>query len=165
MHRVIERTADGHYVTQGDNQTHADPWVIGHDDIEGGRVLSIPKAGYLLAYMRNPMYLGLLFGIAVTFVAWPRRSSDEDEEADDTETDLAFSSAARADTPTFDWALSVPPLFDASAADAESRPATEPVRSEPVPERVGAAHAELDEFVRDWASMFESSTTAEPSQH
>jgi signal peptidase I len=169
VHRVVERTADGHYVTQGDNQAHADPWTIGHDDIEGGRVLSIPKAGYLLAYMRNPIYLGLLFGIAVTFVAWPRRSSDDDEAIGEAENDRASSVPEHVDTPTFDWALAVPPLFDASPENVERRRVTQPVRTDPVRERVGAAHAELDEYVRDWASMFEGSTefesptVAEPS--
>ena len=44
VHRVVERTADNKYVTKGDNQAHADPWVIAHSDIDGGRVLSIPQS-------------------------------------------------------------------------------------------------------------------------
>ena len=81
VHRIVNRTTDGRYVTQGDNQPHPDPWLIGHRDIKGGRVLSIPKAGYVLAYMRNPLYLGLLFGLGVAFVAWPRGSTSDGDDA------------------------------------------------------------------------------------
>jgi hypothetical protein len=79
VHRVIGRTKDGGYEIQGDNQDHADPWSIPAANIVGTKVFMIPKGGFALGYVRNPIGLALLFGALVTWTFWPKRNEDAAE--------------------------------------------------------------------------------------
>ena len=79
VHRIVEKLPDGRYMAQGDNQDHPDPWVIPHGNIVGGQVAAIAKGGYLLSYLRNPIYLGLAFACLVTFLFWPSKECETSE--------------------------------------------------------------------------------------
>lgn len=49
-HRIIEKRENG-YITKGDANSSADPWLIGEKEVKGKVVLSIPKLGYFLKFM------------------------------------------------------------------------------------------------------------------
>lgn len=49
-HRIIERRENG-YITKGDANSSADPWLISDKEVKGKVVLSIPKLGYFLKFM------------------------------------------------------------------------------------------------------------------
>lgn len=51
-HRIIERRENG-YITKGDANANADPWLIGDKEVKGKVVLSIPKIGFFLKFMSS----------------------------------------------------------------------------------------------------------------
>jgi signal peptidase I len=161
VHRVTQRTIDNRYVTKGDNQVHPDPWLVPHDDIAGGRVLSVPKAGYLLAYMHNPLYLGLVFGLSVVFVAWPRTNSSSvkalDEASERADAIGVAEAIGAADTIEAVNASDDNEGIELSDRRAGSRPLPERSTGTPATKATGAAHGELEEFIRGWADMFAES--------
>jgi signal peptidase I len=75
VHRIDHQNSDGRYAMRGDNQKHTDPWLLTKGDILGEQVLSLAKGGYILANLRNPLFLALVFGGFVTYAAWPSKKA------------------------------------------------------------------------------------------
>jgi signal peptidase I len=73
VHRIDHQNSDGRYAIKGDNQKHTDPWLLTKGDILGAEVLSLAKGGYIVANLRNPWFLALVFGGFVTYAAWPSK--------------------------------------------------------------------------------------------
>ena len=51
-HRLVSVDAAGGYVTKGDANVTADPWVVEPSEVIGGVVWSVPAAGYWLVYLK-----------------------------------------------------------------------------------------------------------------
>ena len=60
IHRVVEVTADGHLVLQGDNAPHLDPWSPGPGEVVGTMWVHVPFVGRVLAVLHDPVMLGAL---------------------------------------------------------------------------------------------------------
>ena len=52
-HRLVSVDAAGGYVTKGDANETADPWVVAPSEVIGGVVWSAPAAGYWLVYLKQ----------------------------------------------------------------------------------------------------------------
>lgn len=59
-HRVVEVTADGRYLTQGDANDQRDPRPVLHDEVRGRVGTVIPGLGFLLVFLRQPASLPAL---------------------------------------------------------------------------------------------------------
>jgi len=65
IHRIVEGSNEAGWITQGDNNSWHDPWVVPNSDISGKYVATLPDfAQYLTWVQRNP----LLFGGAIAAV-------------------------------------------------------------------------------------------------
>ncbi len=76
VHRIVSKTADGRYEIQGDNQDHIDPWLVAPGNILGGKVLVIPRGGFMVRYSFGPFGLAVLFGMLLTWAFWPDREEE-----------------------------------------------------------------------------------------
>lgn len=81
VHRIVAKTADGRYEIQGDNQDHIDPWLVAPGNILGGKVLVIPRGGFMVRYSYGPFGLAVLFGMLLTWAFWPDLAEEELEVA------------------------------------------------------------------------------------
>lgn len=80
IHRIQAEDADG-YVTQGDNLDGADPWRPQDSDVSGELWLHAPAAGSWFALLRSPVVIGLLSGIAATYMVYRRPTTTDRREA------------------------------------------------------------------------------------
>jgi signal peptidase I len=62
IHRIVGGSAEEGFVVQGDNKQRPDHWRPKPDDILGRMWLHIPGGGPWLAFLRQPLMLGLLAG-------------------------------------------------------------------------------------------------------
>jgi signal peptidase I len=72
IHRIVGRTADGAFVTQGDNRDRTDPWEPRPADVIGREVLHVPHVGDVAATAGRPEVLGAL-GAAAMLVGRQQR--------------------------------------------------------------------------------------------
>jgi len=66
IHRVIASGRRG-YVLQGDNRETRDPWRPKDEDVLGAMVVHVPRAGFLLGFLRTPLGLAALAAAAALF--------------------------------------------------------------------------------------------------
>lgn len=81
IHRIIKQLPNGNYITQGDNKAMADPWEVIPSNVFGKAAAHIPDLAKWLGLVRTPMFIGIIVGVIVIWVLWPR--SDEEEDEDD----------------------------------------------------------------------------------
>lgn len=143
VHRIAERWPDGRYVTKGDGQDHADPWMISHDDIAGRQVLAIGKGGYLLGYIHNPLYLAAVFAMLVTYLFWPSKELVDDD----------------AESPSTDDPCGRPPEPYAAPGRVtlDLRTAGSVITLASEPEHRERTEDDIDRFVRDWMAYCSAS--------
>jgi signal peptidase len=67
IHRIVAGSAAGGYVLRGDNREFRDPWMPTGAEIEGKSVLTIPRLGLLLVFLRAPLGLATVAGL-LTFL-------------------------------------------------------------------------------------------------
>lgn len=70
-HRVIEvANNDGSLVfhTQGDANEDPDPYTVPAENVQGRVWISVPYAGYVVDFVKNPLCLGLLIGIPAALI-------------------------------------------------------------------------------------------------
>ena len=90
-HRLVSVNADGTFVTKGDANKTADPWVVQPGEARGAVVASVPQLGYWLVYLKTIAGLAsVLFAAAGMWLLWPlareldfKRSDDAGDGADD----------------------------------------------------------------------------------
>jgi len=99
-HRIIEsRLENGQtvYTTKGDANEEADPQAVSSREVIGRVVLSIPYAGFILDFARQPIGFALLIGVPAALIIFEeafaiyrevrkvmrrsRRGGDEDEQS------------------------------------------------------------------------------------
>lgn len=66
VHRIVDITEEG-FITKGDNNPDPDPWVVKKDEILGKYLLSIPRFGEMISYMKNPIVLFLVLAFTMIF--------------------------------------------------------------------------------------------------
>lgn len=72
VHRLVSgNSVDGWYA-QGDNKPHIDPWLIPDSHIFGKEIVSIPNAGWVLAWLKGPQVLAVLAGLLVFWAVMAR---------------------------------------------------------------------------------------------
>ena len=84
IHRIIGGSAQEGYLLQGDNRTTADLWRPQPSDILGTPLVTIPRAGQLIPYLRSPFIVAAFAGyMAFLFVyfGWKDPVADDDPEA------------------------------------------------------------------------------------
>ena len=190
VHRVIDRT-EGVYVTKGDNQDHADPWAIPHANILGREVVAIGRGGYFLAYLHNPIYLALVFSVAVMYTFWPSkkdvvRNANAGELAEAAATDLGDTQSgldSDASVRLTTQVESAPAIFvpQKSVPSTNSEPSIRSVRG-PAPTRLNESAAstvlslpvsplassdqtprsDIDSFIEEWSAMYKSRLDSDP---
>lgn len=72
IHRIVGGGPDG-WVTQGDNVAQPDRWRPTHSDILGRQVVHVPAGGRGLWFLRSPLAVAALAGLAVMLWVWPER--------------------------------------------------------------------------------------------
>jgi signal peptidase I len=85
IHRIIGGSDEGGYILQGDNRTTPDLWRPRSTDVAGRLLVTIPKAGELIPYLRSPLLVAAFAGyMAFLFVYLGGKDlepSDEDTGA------------------------------------------------------------------------------------
>lgn len=70
IHRLVGGSARVGYLTKGDNREGRDLWRPRPSDILGSVYFRAPRAGLALAFMRTPLGLALLAGLATFLVVY-----------------------------------------------------------------------------------------------
>ena len=71
-HRLVSVNSEGTFVTKGDANATADPWVVGRTETIGGVVASVPQLGYWLIYLKTIAGLAsVFFAVAGMWLLWP----------------------------------------------------------------------------------------------
>ncbi len=81
IHRIVD-TADGGFVTQGDNRDEVDGWIAPHDEIHGAALFHIPRGGDAVLFLRQPATILAMLAAWGTF-AYLRRREDQGTAAGD----------------------------------------------------------------------------------
>ena len=69
IHRIIGGSAEDGYLLQGDNRTTPDRWRPRSTDVVGRSLVSVPRAGTLLPFLRSPVIVSAFAGcMAFLFV-------------------------------------------------------------------------------------------------
>lgn len=69
IHRIIGGSAEDGYLLQGDNRTTPDRWRPRSTDVVGRSLVSVPRAGTLLPFLRSPVIVAAFAGcMAFLFV-------------------------------------------------------------------------------------------------
>lgn len=77
IHRLIGGDGVHGYTTKGDNRTMADEWHPRTADIVGRVRYDVPSFGNTLAALTRPVNIGgLVAGLTVLVMLWPRRESE-----------------------------------------------------------------------------------------
>lgn len=78
IHRVVEKTSDVEYITKGDANKTEDFGSVKIWDIEGIVIFDIPKAGYIIMFLKNPLgliaviiFIGVFIMLGRIFVDTP----------------------------------------------------------------------------------------------
>lgn len=76
LHRIIRRVGDG-YVLQGDHNSWVDPYLPTREEMLGRLQRRIPKAGWVIEWLRRPLAASALVGVVSFLVGWryQRRTS------------------------------------------------------------------------------------------
>ena len=84
IHRIIEQQGSANapqYLTQGDNNAEADPWIIAPTDIVGRARGHLPGLGRLLGSNSYPLMVAGAAAVIVLVFLWPSRKQPfEDDE-------------------------------------------------------------------------------------
>lgn len=76
VHRIVEETEPGEFVTRGINNSNADSWGVASADIQGRLLLVIPQFGALFVLLStNPLFAGFAGVLVAAFVLFPTRSA------------------------------------------------------------------------------------------
>jgi signal peptidase I len=69
VHRIVDIEEDNIYRTKGDNNEDEDRWVVMESQIKGTTILTIPKVGYLIEWIKTPIgFISVLIIPAILFV-------------------------------------------------------------------------------------------------
>lgn len=66
-HRIID-IQDDTYITKGDNNDAPDPFTVKYEDIIGKVLFHIPKVGYIIKFLSNPLVIAIEMIILAIFV-------------------------------------------------------------------------------------------------
>lgn len=71
IHRIVGSRPDGTFVTQGDNRDTPDEFRVGREHVVGRPVLHLPRAGLVVAFLRQGWVLAVVLGLLVLLLLWP----------------------------------------------------------------------------------------------
>ncbi|TFD25605.1 signal peptidase I [Cryobacterium sp. TMS1-13-1] len=74
-HRLVAINDDGTVTTKGDANDTIDPFTVPAADVIGGVIAFVPRLGYLVVYLQNPLVLGSL--ITCVLSMWYVGSSEQ----------------------------------------------------------------------------------------
>jgi signal peptidase I len=78
IHRIVGGNASDGFELLGDNNPEKDDWYPTDADVVGKAWVHVPKVGIVLSYLHSPAPLAsLAAAVAVVFVAFPKRKSDD----------------------------------------------------------------------------------------
>ena len=77
-HRLVAINDDGTLTTKGDANDTVDPFTVPTADVVGGVTAFIPRLGYLVVYLQNPLALGSVIMCVLSF--WYLWSSEQKPE-------------------------------------------------------------------------------------
>ena len=69
IHRILEGGPRDGFVVKGDNKKAPDPWRPHVSDVVGGRVLTIPKLGLVIPYIRSPFGMAAMAALVTITIA------------------------------------------------------------------------------------------------
>ena len=98
IHRIVGGSTQDDFITRGDNRDADDPWRAKPTDIIGRKVLRIPRAGYAIAFLTEPLVLAaMVLLLALSFVWTLARDQRNTHKASvsATSNDVASAIAAR----------------------------------------------------------------------
>ena len=83
VHRIKSGDGASGYRTPGDDVDRADPWSPTQSDMIGKLFLRIPGAGLLLMFLRSPLGIAAIAGLATGYLVL-KRSDKESPRSEDT---------------------------------------------------------------------------------
>jgi signal peptidase len=79
IHRLVDRSADGSFVMQGDNRDTPDIWKPVPDQIAGELFIAIPAGARVLLLLRSPFIIALIAGFgAFLYIFLSGRKPEQD---------------------------------------------------------------------------------------
>lgn len=67
IHRLVSGSAEGGYLTRGDNNRANDPWTVSPGQVVGRPVLAVPGVGGALMALRSPLAVAAMTGLLATY--------------------------------------------------------------------------------------------------
>jgi signal peptidase I len=72
IHRIVGKTPNGEFLTQGDNRDDIDSWVPTSEQIIGRSFIQVPRVGRVVAFLQEePWRLALAAGVAIILSVIP----------------------------------------------------------------------------------------------
>jgi len=69
IHRILEGGPRDGFVVKGDNKKAPDPWRPHVSDVVGSRVLTVPKVGLVIPYIRSPFGFAAMAALVTITIA------------------------------------------------------------------------------------------------
>ena len=69
LHRVTRVLDDGRFVLRGDANNWDDPYLPGPQDVVGRLDMHVPNVGWVVEWMRRPVWVSLFVGVVGALVA------------------------------------------------------------------------------------------------
>jgi signal peptidase len=82
IHRIIGGSDESGYLLQGDNRTTPDRWRPRSTDVLGRSLVTIPRAGTLLPFLRSPLIVAAFAGCMAFFFVYFGARRPESSETD-----------------------------------------------------------------------------------
>jgi signal peptidase len=80
-HRIVEVTPSG-FVTKGDANSVADPWMVSAGSVRGKLLFTVPYLGTIISFLRAPLVFATLMTVAFAQASWgSMRSSSKKQQA------------------------------------------------------------------------------------
>jgi signal peptidase len=78
IHRIVGGDSQNGFTTQGDHNAYTDIWHPRSADVLGTLISVVPRAGPVVALVREPLPAASLAALLVIYIFWPRHSGPDD---------------------------------------------------------------------------------------
>ena len=79
IHRIIGGSAEDGYLLQGDNRTTPDLWRPRPSDMAGSLLMTVPRVGRLVPYLRSPFIVAAFTGYMAFLLVYLRAKDPESD--------------------------------------------------------------------------------------
>lgn len=74
IHRIAGIDPGGTFTTRGDNNAYVDVWHPRESDLLGAPIAVVPRAGFVIAFLRQPIVIATIVALVVMSFFWRTRT-------------------------------------------------------------------------------------------